>query len=149
MRSRRGSAMERWPFVIKGTTRPTSTARRSQAILRRHHRRRSAGHAARRTAARSVRGGRARVRGRGRGHLRRASRGAGGVLMRRTTALPYAVLIAVWAVSLFLWMTPGYVKPDGAGYVAYLPSAFIDHDLLLFDEWARLGMIRGDAIAFT
>jgi hypothetical protein len=25
----------------------------------------------------------------------------------------------------------------------------MDHDLLLFDEWARLGMIRGDAIAFT
>src|SRR5207302_5829688 len=47
------------------------------------------------------------------------------------------------------WMTSGYVKPDGAGYVAYLPSTFIDHDLLLFDEWARLGMIRGDAIAFT
>jgi hypothetical protein len=46
-------------------------------------------------------------------------------------------------------MTPGYVKPDGAGYAAYLPSALLDHDLLLFDEWARLGMIRGDAIAFT
>jgi hypothetical protein len=69
--------------------------------------------------------------------------------MRRATALPYAVLIAVWAVSLFLWMVPGYVKPDGAGYAAYLPSALIDHDLLLFDEWARLGMIRGEAIAFT
>jgi len=69
--------------------------------------------------------------------------------MRRTAALPYAVLIVVWAVSVFLWMTPGYVKPDGAGYAAYLPSALLDHDLLLFDEWARLGMIRGDAIAFT
>jgi hypothetical protein len=69
--------------------------------------------------------------------------------MRRTAALPYAVLIAVWIVSLFLWMAPGYVKPDGAGYTAYLPSALMDHDLLLFNEWARLGMIRGDAIAFT
>jgi len=69
--------------------------------------------------------------------------------MRRTAALPYAVLIAVWIVSVFLWMVPGYVKPDGAGYAAYLPSALIDHDLLLFDEWARMGMIRGDAIAFT
>ncbi|MEA2326758.1 MAG: hypothetical protein QOE68_1717, partial [Thermoanaerobaculia bacterium] len=69
--------------------------------------------------------------------------------MRRPTVLPYAVLIAVWTVSLFLWMVPGYVKPDGAGYAAYLPSALIDHDLLLFDEWARLGMIRGEAIAFT
>jgi hypothetical protein len=69
--------------------------------------------------------------------------------MRRPTVLPHAVLIAVWTVSLFLWMVPGYVKPDGAGYAAYLPSALIDHDLLLFDEWARLGMIRGEAIAFT
>jgi hypothetical protein len=59
------------------------------------------------------------------------------------------VLIAVWAVSLFLWMTPGYVKPDGAGYTSYLPSAFIDHDLLLFDEWAHLGLTQGDTIAFT
>jgi hypothetical protein len=69
--------------------------------------------------------------------------------MRRTAALPFAVLIVVWAVSVFLWMTPGYVKPDGAGHAAYLPSALLDHDLLLFDEWARLGMIRGDTIAFT
>jgi hypothetical protein len=69
--------------------------------------------------------------------------------MRRPAALPYAVLIAVWIVGVFLWMVPGYVKPDGAGYAAYLPSTLIDHDLLLFDEWARLGMIRRDAIAFT
>jgi hypothetical protein len=69
--------------------------------------------------------------------------------MRRSAALPYAVLIAVWAVSVFLWMVPGYMRPDGAGYTAYLPSAFMDHDLVLFDEWARLGMIRGNAIAFT
>jgi hypothetical protein len=69
--------------------------------------------------------------------------------MRRSAALPFVVLVAVWIVSIFLWMAPGYVKPDGAGYAAYLPSAFLDHDLLLFDEWARLGMIRGDAIAFT
>jgi hypothetical protein len=69
--------------------------------------------------------------------------------MRRTAALPFAVLIAVWIVSVFLWMVPGYVKPDGAGYAAYLPSALLDHDLLLFDEWARMGMIRGEAIAFT
>jgi hypothetical protein len=59
------------------------------------------------------------------------------------------VLIALWAASVFLWMVPGYMRPDGAGYTAYLPSAFIDHDLVFFDEWARLGMIRGNAIAFT
>jgi hypothetical protein len=69
--------------------------------------------------------------------------------MRRARAVPYALLIAVWIVSLFLWMAPGYVKPDGAGYAAYLPSALLDHDLVLYDEWARLGLIRGDAIAFT
>ena len=68
--------------------------------------------------------------------------------MRRTAALPYAVLIAVWAVSLFLWMSPGYVRPDGAGHASYLPSALLDHDLVLFNEWARFGMIRENAIAF-
>jgi hypothetical protein len=68
---------------------------------------------------------------------------------RRTTALPYAVLIALWALSVFLWMVPGYMRPDGAGYTAYLPSTWMDHDLVLFDEWARLGMIRGNTIAFT
>ena len=61
----------------------------------------------------------------------------------------YAVVIAVWAASVMLWILPGYVRPDGAGYAAYLPSAWFDHDLLLFDEWSRFGMIRGDAIAFT
>jgi len=69
--------------------------------------------------------------------------------MRRNAALPYAVLIVIWAASFFLWMTPGYVRPDGVGYAAYLPSALFDHDLVLFDEWARFGMIRGNAIAFT
>ena len=62
---------------------------------------------------------------------------------------PYAVLITVWIGSIFLWMLPGYVVPDGAGYTAYLSSAWIDHDLLLYDEWARFGMIKGNAIAFT
>src|SRR5882724_8300627 len=61
----------------------------------------------------------------------------------------YAVLIGVWAASVVVWITPGYVRPDGAGYASYLPSAWLDHDLLLFNEWARFGMIQGNAIAFT
>jgi hypothetical protein len=69
--------------------------------------------------------------------------------MRRSLALPFAVLILVWAVSVSLWMVAGYVRPDGAGHAAYLPSAIVDHDLLLFDEWAHLGLIRGAAIGFT
>ena len=61
----------------------------------------------------------------------------------------YGLLVAVWFVSVVIWIAPGYVRPDGAGYAAYLPSAWFDHDLLLFNEWARFGMIHGAGIDFT
>jgi hypothetical protein len=56
------------------------------------------------------------------------------------------VLIAVWLVTALLWLTPGIVRPDGAGYVVYLPSAGLDHDLLFYDEWRELGMVRDGVI---
>ena len=61
-------------------------------------------------------------------------------MTRRATA----VLVGVWALTTFLWLHPGIVIPDGAGYYVYLPSITLDHDLLFFDEWAQLGMI-GDS----
>lgn len=54
------------------------------------------------------------------------------------------LVIAVWLVSALLWLTPGISRPDGAGYFAYLPSTYFDRDLLFFDEWARIGLVRPD-----
>jgi len=59
-----------------------------------------------------------------------------------------AVLTGVWALTTLLWLQPGIVIPDGAGYFVYLPSITLDHDLLFFDEWQRFGMIRDGVIGF-
>lgn len=58
------------------------------------------------------------------------------------------VVAGVWLVTAMLWLTPGISRPDGAGYYAYLPSAIFDRDLLFFDEWARVGLIRDGRILF-
>jgi len=58
------------------------------------------------------------------------------------------IVAGLWLVSAFLWLTPGISRPDGAGYFAYLPSAFFDRDLLFFDEWARAGLVRDGQILF-
>lgn len=47
-----------------------------------------------------------------------------------------------------MWLTPGIVRPDGAGYLVYLPSTWFDRDLLFFDEWAQVGLIRDGRILF-
>ncbi|HEX9984281.1 MAG TPA: hypothetical protein VGF69_13520 [Thermoanaerobaculia bacterium] len=57
-----------------------------------------------------------------------------------------ALVILVWLASLFLWFRPGLVRPDGAGYLVYLPSVRMDGDLLFFDEWQQFGMIRPDGL---
>jgi hypothetical protein len=64
--------------------------------------------------------------------------------MRRIA--PVLVLVAVWVISAALWLQPGLVLPDGAGYMVYLPSAWIQHDLLFFDEWQTMGMIENGII---
>lgn len=38
------------------------------------------------------------------------------------------------------------VRPDGGGYVVYLPSTWLDRDLLFFNEWQQLGMVRDGVI---
>ena len=54
------------------------------------------------------------------------------------------LVVAVWLASALLWLTPGISRPDGAGYFAYLPSTYFDRDLLFFDEWAQVGLVRPD-----
>ena len=58
------------------------------------------------------------------------------------------LVIAVWLLTTFLWLTPGLTRPDGVGYFAYLPSTWLDRDLLFFDEWAQMGLIRDGQILF-
>ena len=65
--------------------------------------------------------------------------------MTRTTGV---VIALVWVLSLLLWFRPGLLLPDGGGYYTYLPSTWIDHDLLFFNEWQRFGLIRGNHILF-
>lgn len=60
----------------------------------------------------------------------------------------WIVIAAVWLVSTILWLTPGLPRPDGVGYFAYLPSTLLDRDLLFFDEWAQMRLIRPNEILF-
>ena len=57
-------------------------------------------------------------------------------------------VVATWLVTTALWLTPGLPRPDGVGYFAYLPSTWLDRDLLFFDEWAQMRLVRPDEILF-
>lgn len=67
---------------------------------------------------------------------------------RRSAITAGIALALLWFVSIILWLTPGIVVPDGAGYYVYLPSALLGRDLVFFDEWARIGAIRDGVILF-
>lgn len=62
---------------------------------------------------------------------------------RRVTAI-----VAAWAVATVFWLGVGVTVPDGVGYYQYLPSAVVDHDLLFFNQWATLGLVRDQRILF-
>lgn len=66
--------------------------------------------------------------------------------MRRKAAV--VAVVAVWLLTTLLWLTPGLTRPDGAGYYAYLPSTYFDRDLLFFDEWAEVRLVRDGKILF-
>jgi hypothetical protein len=57
-------------------------------------------------------------------------------------------VVATWLVATALWLTPGLPRPDGVGYFVYLPSTWLDRDLLFFDEWAQMRLIRPNEILF-
>lgn len=68
--------------------------------------------------------------------------------MTRSGRVGLAVIAAVWLATTFVVLTPGVTRPDGAAYVSWLPSVYFDGDLLLFDEWQELGMVRNGRIYF-
>jgi hypothetical protein len=67
---------------------------------------------------------------------------------QRKSAAAVAAVVLVWLVTTLLWLTPGLTRPDGAGYFAYLPSTYFDRDLLFFDEWNEVRLIRDGQILF-
>ncbi len=56
------------------------------------------------------------------------------------------IILAVWFITVTMWLTPGLTLPDGAGYYAYLPSVVLKHDLVFLDEWEQFGMISDGAV---
>jgi len=56
------------------------------------------------------------------------------------------LIVAVWLLSVLIWLRPGVTRPDGVAYFAYLPSAWFDGDLLLFNEWQHFGMLPNGII---
>ena len=65
--------------------------------------------------------------------------------MRDRTAV--AIIVAIWLIPVLIWLRPGITRPDGVGYFAYLPSTYLDHDLVLFNEWQRFGMLPNGFVA--
>jgi len=68
--------------------------------------------------------------------------------MPHAAARAAAAILLVWLASVTLWLTPGIIIPDGAGYFVYLPSAILDRDLVFFDDWARIGAVRDGTFLF-
>jgi hypothetical protein len=58
-------------------------------------------------------------------------------------------IVAAFVVLAFLFLAPGYVRPDSVAVVAYLRSAVLDVDFAFFNEWAGTGLVRGGVTMFT
>src|SRR5688572_26348313 len=66
----------------------------------------------------------------------------------RAARLAVLSIAVVWLVGVLMWGQPGVTRPDGVGYIAYLPSMWLDHDLLFYNEWERFGLIQEGLILF-
>src|SRR5437867_6559137 len=51
------------------------------------------------------------------------------------------VSLAIHAAAAFVFLSPGYIRPDSVGIYSYLRSAFLDRNLLFVDEWEKFGMV--------
>jgi hypothetical protein len=56
-------------------------------------------------------------------------------------------IVAAFAVLAFLFLAPGYIRPDSVAVFSYLRSAVCDGDFAFFNEWASAGMVR-DGITY-
>ncbi|HEX7191087.1 MAG TPA: hypothetical protein VF381_05880, partial [Thermoanaerobaculia bacterium] len=58
-------------------------------------------------------------------------------------------IVAAFAVLAFLFLAPGYIRPDSVAVFSYLRSAVIDGDFAFFNEWASAGLVRGGVTMFS
>lgn len=49
-------------------------------------------------------------------------------------------------MTLTLWLTPGITRPDGIGYLEYLPSVVAGGDLAFHDEWIKAGLVDSSGL---
>src|ERR1051325_4931199 len=66
---------------------------------------------------------------------------------RRNETRP--AIVAAFVVLGFLFLAPGYVRPDSVAVFAYLRSAVLDGDFAFFNEWAGMGLVRGGVTMFA
>ena len=58
------------------------------------------------------------------------------------------LLLAIHVLAGLILLSPGYIRPDSVGVMAWLRSAVFDGDLLFFNEWEGFGMVQGNTVAF-
>jgi hypothetical protein len=58
-------------------------------------------------------------------------------------------IVAAFAVLAFLFLAPGYIRPDSVAVFSYLRSAVFDGDFAFFNEWASAGMVRDGVTMFA
>ena len=61
----------------------------------------------------------------------------------------WIVIAAAHVLCAFLFLSPGYIRPDSIATFAYLRSAVFDHDFAFFNEWASAGLVRDGVTLFT
>ena len=58
-------------------------------------------------------------------------------------------IVAAFAVLAFLFLAPGYIRPDSVAVFSYVRSAVIDGDFAFFNEWALAGLVRNGVTMFS
>src|SRR5438552_7454700 len=58
------------------------------------------------------------------------------------------VIIAAFVVCGFIFLAPGYVRPDSIATFSYLRSAVFDRDFAFLNEWASAGLVRNGLTMF-
>lgn len=54
------------------------------------------------------------------------------------------IIVLAFLACGFLFLVPGYIRPDSIAVFAYVRSAVFDRDFAFFNEWASAGLLRGD-----
>ena len=58
------------------------------------------------------------------------------------------VIVAAFVICGFVFLQPGYVRPDSIATFSYLRSAVFDRDFAFLNEWASAGLVRNGLTMF-